>query len=252
MRTFLTLVRRELGSFFVSLTGYVIIASVLLLLGFSFTGMLAALNDDPRGVVAPVTELFYSTFYFWLILLLTAPVITMRSFAFEKWSGTYETLMTTPVSDRQVVLAKFTGALLFYLLTWLPLLGCIAVVRYFTREPTLLEPWTTASTYLGILLIGCLYMSIGCFASALTRSQIIAAMNSFVIGLGLFVLSLRSLVPAPSTDWAAKVISYMSLSEHMEDFARGFVDTRPIVFYLSLTLVFLFLTLKAVESRRWK
>ena len=252
MRTFLTLVRRELGSFFVSLTGYVIIASVLLLLGFSFTGMLAALNDDPRGVVAPVTELFYSTFYFWLILLLTAPVITMRSFAFEKWSGTYETLMTTPVSDRQVVLAKFTGALLFYLLTWLPLLGCIAVVRYFTREPTLLEPWTTASTYLGILLIGCLYMSIGCFASALTRSQIIAAMNSFVIGLGLFLLSMRSLVPTPAADWAAKVFSYMSLSEHMEDFARGFVDTRHVVFYLSLTLVFLFLTLKAVESRRWK
>src|SRR5947207_2358380 len=252
MRTFLTLVRRELGSFFVSLTGYVIIASVLLLLGFSFTGMLAALNDDPRGVVAPVTELFYSTFYFWLILLLTAPVITMRSFAFEKWSGTYETLMTTPVSDRQVVLAKFTGALLFYLLTWLPLLGCIAVVRYFTREPTLLEPWTTASTYLGILLIGCLYMSIGCFASALTRSQIIAAMNSFVIGLGLFVLSLRKLVPAPSADWAAKVFSYISLSEHMEDFVRGFVDTRHVVFYASLTIFFLFLTLKVVESRRWK
>ena len=188
MRTFLTLVRRELGAFFVSLTGYVIIASVLLLLGFSFTDMLA----------------------------------------------------------------KFTGTLLFYMLTWLPLFGCIAVVRYFTREPTVLDPWTTASTFFGIMLIGCLYMSIGCFASALTRSQIIAAMNSFVIGLGLFVLSLRKLVPAPSADWAAKVFSYISLSEHMEDFVRGFVDTRHIVFYLSLTVVFLFLTLKAVESRRWK
>ncbi len=252
MRTFLTLVRRELGAFFVSLTGYVIIASVLLLLGFSFTDMLAKLNDDTKGAVAPLTELFYNTFYFWLILLLTAPVITMRSFAFEKWSGTYETLMTTPVSDRQVVLAKFTGTLLFYMLTWLPLFGCIAVVRYLTREPTVLDPWTTASTFFGIMLIGCLYMSIGCFASSLTRSQIIAAMNSFVIGLGLFVLSLRSLVPTPSADWAAKVFSYISLSEHMEDFVRGFVDTRHIVFYLSLTVVFLFLTLKAVESRRWK
>jgi len=252
MRTFLTLVRRELGAFFVSLTGYTIIASVLLLLGFSFTDMLEKLNNDRTGVVAPLTELFYSTFYFWLILLLTAPVITMRSFAFEKWSGTYETLMTTPVSDWQVVLAKFTGTLLFYVLTWLPLFGCIAVVRYFTGEPSLLDPWTSASTFLGIVLIGSLYMSIGCFASALTRSQILAAMNSFVLGLGLFILSLRSLVPAPSTDWAAKVFSYISLSEHMEDFARGFVDTRHIVFYLSWTLVFLFLTLKVVESRRWK
>ncbi|HYT60990.1 MAG TPA: ABC transporter permease [Haliangiales bacterium] len=252
MRVYLTLVRRELGAFFVSLTGYVIIASVLLLLGLCFTDMLAKLNDDPQGVLEPMTELFYSTWYFWLILLLTAPVITMRSFAFEKWSGTFETLMTTPVSDWQVVLAKFTGTLLFYVLTWLPLFGCIAVVRYLTREPTLLDPWTTASTFFGIVMIGCLYMSMGCFASALTRSQIMAAMISFVIGLGLFILSLRRLVPAPSADWAARVFSYISLSEHMEDFVRGFVDTRHVVFYLSLMLFFLFLTLKVVESRRWK
>ena len=252
MRVYLTLVRRELGGFFASLIGYVIVAWVLLLLGLSFTDMLAKLNDDPHGLLTPLTELFYRTPYFWLILLLTVPVITMRSFAFEKWSGTYETLMTTPVGDAQVVLAKFTGTLLLYLLTWLPLFGCIAVVRYFTREPTLLDPWTTTSTFLGIFLIGCLYMSMGCFASALTRSQILAAMNSFVIGLGLFVLSLRSLVPAPAADWAAKVFSYISLIEHMEDFARGFVDTRPVVFYLSLTVFFLFLTLKVVESRRWK
>src|SRR2546426_4420008 len=178
MRPYLTLVRRELGGFFVSLTGYVIIASVLLLLGISFTGILGVLNDSPTDV--PLTELFYRSYYFWLILLLTAPVITMRSFAFEKGTGTYETLMTTPVSDWQVVLAKFTGTLLFYVLTWLPLFGCIAVVRYLTREPTLLDPWTTASTFFGILMVGCLYMSMGCFASALTQSQIIAAMNSFV------------------------------------------------------------------------
>src|SRR5207245_7476711 len=96
MRAYLTLVRRELGGFFVSLTGYAVIASVLLLLGLSFTGMLSALNDDPHGLVAPLTEVFYRTYYFWWILVFTAPVITMRSFAFEKWSGTYETLMTTP------------------------------------------------------------------------------------------------------------------------------------------------------------
>src|SRR5207244_11057477 len=150
------------------------------------------------------------------------------------------TRMPTPVKDWQVVLAKFTGTMLFYILTWLPLFGCIAVVRYLTREPTFLGPWTTTSTFFGIALIGCLYMSMGCFASALTRSQIIAAMISFVIGLGLFVLSLRSLVPAPSADWAAKVFSYISLVEHMEDFAQGCVDTRDLVFYLILTGVLLF------------
>jgi ABC-2 type transport system permease protein len=141
MQAYWTLVRRELGGYFSSLTGYVIIASVLLLLGFSFSDMLVKLNAMPMHM--PLTELFYSTLYFWLILLLTAPVITMRAFAFERFSGTYETLMTAPVSDWEVVLAKFSGTLLFYLITWLPLLGCIAVVRYYTGEPTLLDLRTT-------------------------------------------------------------------------------------------------------------
>ena len=249
MQAYLTLVRRELGGFFVSLSGYLIIASVLLLLGISFTGILGILNDSPTDV--PLTELFYKSYYLWVIMLLTPPVITMRSFAFEKGTGTYETLMTTPVSDLQVVLAKFTGTLMFFILTWLPLFGCIAVVRYLTGEAKLLDPWTTASTFLGFILMGCLYMSMGCLASALTRSQIIAAMNSMVVGLGIFLLSLRNLVPVPPTDWAAKALSYISLSEHLEDFARGFVDTRHIVFYSSVTIFFLFLTLKVVESRRW-
>jgi ABC-2 type transport system permease protein len=249
MQAYWTLVQRELGSYFVSLTGYVIIASVLLLLGFSFTDMLVKLNTIPMHV--PLTELFYSTLYFWLILLLTAPVITMRAFASERFSGTYETLMTAPVSDLQVVLAKFTGTLLFYLITWLPLLACIAVIRYYTGEPTLLDLRTTATTYLGIFLIGCLYMSLGCFASALTRSQIIAAMNAFVMGLGLFVLSLRALMPTPALDWGSQAFSYIALSEHMDGLVRGIIDTRHLVFYVTMTLLFLFLTLKVVESRRW-
>ena len=145
MQVYLTLVRRELGSFFASLTGYVVIASVLLLLGLSFDDVLAKLQSSPTD--APVTELFYGTVYFWWIFLLSAPVITMRSFAFEKWSGTFETLMTTPVSDLQVVLAKFTGTWTFYILTWLPLLGCVAVVRYYTNEPTVFDPWTMLSTF---------------------------------------------------------------------------------------------------------
>jgi len=76
-------------------------------------------------------------------------------------------------------------------------------------------------------------------------------MNSLVVGLGIFLLSLRNLVPVPPTDWAAKALSYISLSEHLEDFSRGFVDTRHIVFYSSVTIFFLFLNLKVVESRRW-
>ena len=250
MGIYLTLVRRELGSFFASFTGYLIIATVALLLGLGFTMLLEALNDEVSFM--PLTDMFYATPYFWIILLLAAPVITIRSFALEKSSGTFETLMTTPVGDLQVVLAKFTGALLFYTLMWTPLLACILLLRHFANDPNALDPGPIASTYVGIFLLGCLFVSLGCFASALTRSQIVAAMLSLTLGVALFLLSFLSWIIPTGPGWAAAVVGHIALTEHMQDFARGVVDTRQLVFYLSLTVFFLFLTLKVVESRRWK
>src|SRR5687767_1637887 len=109
MQPFLTLTRRELASFFLSFAGYIIIASVLTLVGLSFWSMLEALRGETTP--APLTELFFNTYYFWMILLLSFPVITMRLFALEKYSGTFETLMTAPVNDLEVVLAKFFAAI---------------------------------------------------------------------------------------------------------------------------------------------
>lgn len=250
MQAYLSLVRRELGGYFASLTGYLIIGAVLFLIGFSFTELLERLNQEPMFV--PVTELFYQSWFFWLILLLASPLITMRSFALERSSGTFETLMTTPVSDTQVVLAKFTSALVFHLLLWLPLLACVLVVRYYSNDTSAFGVGVLVSTYLGILLVGGLYMAMGCFASALTRSQMIAAMLAFVFGVALFLTSFRSLFGPPQTGWSVDVFTYVSMIEHMQDFVRGVVDTRYVVFYLSLTSFFLYLTLKVVESRHWK
>src|SRR5713101_6910936 len=129
MQAFCTLVRRELGAHFFSWTGYVVIAAVLFLIGFSFHSLIRDLNTEATD--RPLTEVFYLTMYFWVILWIAAPVITMRSFAQEKYSGTFETLMTTPVSDLQVVLAKFTGAMVSYFLMWLPLIGCLFIIRHF-------------------------------------------------------------------------------------------------------------------------
>ncbi|PYI88749.1 MAG: hypothetical protein DME26_02940 [Verrucomicrobia bacterium] len=250
MRAYLTLVRRELGGHFVSWTGYVIMAVVLFLLGICFVNLLRALNGTSTD--RPLTELFFGTFYFWLVLLLAAPIITMRSFAQEKFSGTFETLMTTPVSDLQVVLAKFTGALLFYTLIWVPLLACIFITHHFSSERAGLDPAILGSTFLGIILLGALYMSLGCFASAISRSQIIAAMVSLAFGISLFLLSFLSYTFTGKSGWQSQLFMHLALAEHLKDFARGVVDTRPIVLYLSLTFYFLFLTLKVIESRRWK
>src|SRR5215831_16534131 len=133
MQQYLTLTWRDLGAYFLSMTGYVIIATVTFLLGLSFVVLLVKLEQEPTPI--PVTELFYVTQFFWLILLLSTPVITMRLFAQEKFTGTFETLMTTPVSELQVVLAKFTAGLIFYIVAWLPLLACLLIVRHFTNEP---------------------------------------------------------------------------------------------------------------------
>jgi ABC-2 type transport system permease protein len=251
MRIFLTLTRRELAAFFVSVTGYVIIAAVALLIGWSFVVLMTNLGSDPSPI--PVTELFYQTFYFWLILLLATPIITMRLFALEKFSGTFETLMTTPVSDLQVVAAKFTASAFFYTVMWLPMLPCLFVVRHFTDQSGTLDPGTIGGMYLGVFLVGCLFLSLGCFASALSRSQMAAAMISFVLGVGLFSLAyLAKGVTLIVTQWQSQVLSFFNLFDQMENFARGVVDTRTVIFYLSLTLFFLFLTVRVVESRRWK
>jgi ABC-2 type transport system permease protein len=223
---------------------------VVFLLGLSFSSMLKGLNAEATPL--PATQLFYETLYFWLILMVVPPIITMRSFALEKSTGTYETLMTTPVGDAQVVLAKFTGAMLFYLITWVPLLGCVLIVRYYSHDPTALNPGAVASTYLGIFLLGCLYVSLGIFASSITRSQIIAVIFGLALGLALFMLSFLSATVATQTSLEARLIAHLALMEHMRDFAAGVVDSRPVSLYLTLTAFFLFLSWKTVESRRWK
>jgi ABC-2 type transport system permease protein len=196
--------------------------------------------------------MFYRTYFFWLIVLLATPVITMRLFALEKASGTFETLMTTQVGDAQVVVAKFSAALFFYLFAWLPLLGCLFIVRHFTHQNAALDGGTLGGMFLGIFLTGGLFLSLGCFASALTKSQMAAAMISFVLGVSLFALGFLAEVIPASARWSAQVISYFGLFEQMHDFARGVVDTRAVIFYASATFLFLFLTLRVVESRRWK
>jgi ABC-2 type transport system permease protein len=250
MSIFLVLLRRELAAFFLSLTGYVIIAAVTLLTGLSFVVLVQNLGGDPSPM--PVTEMFYRTYFFWLIVLLAAPVITMRLFALEKASGTFETLMTTPVGDAQVVASKFAAALMFYLVAWLPLLGCLFIVRHYTNQDSALDAGTVGGMFLGIFLTGGLFLSLGCFASSLTRSQVAAAMISFVLGVSLFALGFLAAALPSAAHWQSQVIAFFNLFDQMHDFARGVVDVRAVVFYISATFFFLFLTLRVVESRRWK
>ena len=250
MSVFRALVRRELSAFFQGPTGFIIIAAVMFLIGLGFVVVLSGLNGEATPM--PVTQVFYGTYFFWVILLLIAPVITMRSFAMERASGTYESLMTAPVGDWQVVLSKFAGALIFYIILWVPLLICSVVVRFYVGESAVLGLGTMFTSALGILMVGCLYMSIGCFASALTRNQAVAAVSGFALGAALFFTGFFSYFAGDRTDWLSQLARHISLANHMESLTRGVVDLGAIVFFLSLTGLFLYLTHKVVESRRWK
>jgi ABC-2 type transport system permease protein len=250
MRAYLTLTRRELGGFFYSWIAYVVIGGAVFHMGVSFVSLLNSFQNEPT--IWPITEIFIRADYLWLILLFCAPVITMRLFALEKFSGTFETLMTAPVSDLAVVLSKFSAALILYLLMWLPLFAFILFLRYFTHDTTVLDPGTLAATFLGLALLGALFMSFGCFASSLTNNQIVAAMITFAIGLSLFILSYAADQMTVQKTWATDTLNYICLKAHMQDFGEGMVDTRCLVFYPSAAAFFLFLTHRVVHSRRWR
>lgn len=250
MRVFWVLLRRELSSYFVSLTGYVIIAAITFLIGASFVQLINAMGNDPWPM--PVTQMFFGTFYFWMIVLLSAPVITMRLFALEKATGTFETLMTTPVGDFEVVAAKFAAAFSFYIIMWLPLLACLFIVGHFTNQAGAMDPGTVGGMYLGIFLAGGYFLSFGCLASAVTRSQMVASMVSLAFGVSQFALAWWAKNQPLSDQWQSQLLSCFSMFDQMTDLARGAVDTRALAFYLSMTFLFLFLTMRVVESRRWK
>jgi ABC-2 type transport system permease protein len=250
MQVFWTLLRRELAAFFLSVTGYIVIAAVTFLVGATFAMLIRNLGTDPFSM--PVTEVFFNSFLFWVIVILVTPVITMRLFALEKATGTFETLMTTPVGDLEVVLAKYTAAMLFYLVMWLPALACLLIVGHFANQKGALDAGTLGGVYLGIFLSGGLFLSAGCFASSLTRSQVVAAVISLAAGVIFLILAFLAQVVPATNQWQEQIVPYFNLFKQMDDFTRGVVDTRTVVLYVSLTLFFLFLTLRVVESRRWR
>lgn len=250
MGAYWILFRRELGGYFNSISGYVIMASSVFLMGLSFVLMEVNLGSEPMPV--PLTELFFMTPFFWLILLLATPVITMRLYAMERFSGTFETLMTAPVREKDVVAAKFAAALFFYVVMWLPLLACFFIIRHYTDVGEMLDVGVLISTYVGIVLIGALYIAMGGLGSALTNSQTVAAMVGLGFGAALFMVSFLASQFDEMPQIPRQLLAGFSLVDQMHDFSRGVVDTRDVVFLVSLTFLFLFLTLRVVESRRWK
>jgi ABC-2 type transport system permease protein len=185
--------------------------------------------------------------FFWVVLV-QVPLVTMRSFSEEFKLGTIEMLMTAPVTEWQVVLAKYLAALTFFVVLWTPLYLDVQLLAWLTngRVPVI---WPLAGmTFLGLFLAGMFYVSVGVFTSILTRNQIVAAVLSFGILFFYFMFGFVSYVVTSET--AKNFISYFMVFEHMRAWTIGLFDTRPVVLYVSGTLFFLLLTQRLLLARR--
>jgi len=246
MNGILATLQRELKAYFYSPLAYVVLCFLLVVNGIVFALILSFLNDPMSPAGRPLDLFFGGTFFFWLVVVFAAPVLTMRLLAEERRSGSIEVLMTAPVTEGQVVAGKYLAALMFYAFLWLPTLAYAGIVAYHSE----IDWGVVGSGYLGILLVGALFLAVGTFASAMTSNQIIAAVMSFAILLGLFAFSLVQYLA--NGQMLKDALAYLSIPQHMEEFAKGVVDTRRLVFYVTTTLFFLFLTSRALEARKWR
>jgi ABC-2 type transport system permease protein len=248
VRGFWPIFKRELFAFFVTPLAWVLIASFLIVQGMHFFLLVDhfAREPDPTGDETPLSAFFGNTVLLYLVLFVLVPPMTMRLFAEERRSGTIETLMTAPVSSAAVVLAKYAAALTTYVAMWLPTVLYVVILAR-TGD---LDWRSAASAYLGVLLVGAGYLSVGLCASALTRSQFLAMVWTALVLLVLFILGVGEFVTRDGT-LMHEVCAHVSVWAHMNDFSSGVVDSRRLVFYGTLAVLPLFLATRAVDAWRW-
>jgi ABC-2 type transport system permease protein len=238
--------QRELQAYFLSPLAYVVLTVFLLVNGFVFWLIVSFLSDPRSGVGAPLELFFGQTFFFWLVLLFVTPVLTMRLISEERRSGTIEVLMTAPVREVEVVLGKYLAALVFYLCLWVPTLVYAVIIDRHSD----VDWGPIASGYLGVLGIGSVFLAVGIFASTLSRSQLVASLLTFVILIPLFTFGL--LENMTNSPILKQVFGYLNIWQHMDEFGKGIVDTRRLVYYVSLSGFLLFLASRSLEVKKWR
>jgi ABC-2 type transport system permease protein len=255
MKGIYTVFRKELYRLFASPIFYVVAFIFLTLVGYFFYSSVAYYSllsfqagrdpflSEQLNLADMVIEPFFGSIS--IVLLLMVPIITMRLFAEEKKTGTAELLFTYPISDRGAVLGKFSAAISVLLLLLAGTVPAMVLLEVLANPP-----WPVIlGGYLGLFLMGSSFVSLGLFASSLTANQIIAAVTSFGALLLLWIIGWTESLVGPTL---GSVLKYLSLLTHYDNFAKGILDSRDVLFYLLFILLFLFSTLRILESRQWR
>ncbi|HQY60652.1 MAG: ABC transporter permease [Myxococcales bacterium] len=248
MRGFWPIYKRELFSFFVTPLAWVLVCVFLLVQGMHFYLLIDhfAAQVQAASSETPLQAFFGNTVLLYLVLFLLVPAITMRLFAEERRSGTAEGLLTAPVSTSAVVLAKYAGALTVYVVMWAP----TALYLVILKRTGALDFHVALSSYLGVMLVGAAYLSLGLLMSAMTKSQFLALVFTALVILALFVLGVGEFVARPGTAMHA-VCTHVSVWAAMSELSSGIIDSRRLVFYGTLTVVPLYFTVRVVDAWRW-
>jgi len=243
MRNLFAIAKREIQSYLVSPIAYLVIAAFLLITGLYFWLVLGYMV---RSGVAP--SMRYSIEFMVLVFVFAVPLLTMRLLAQERRMGTLELILTSPVQEWELVMGKFLGGLVLYLMMVVPTLLHPLVLEIF-GNPDWGPIW---SGYLGLLLFGAVLLAVGLLASALTENQIIAAVLGVAGNLMLwFFIGAPTQSPAISPRLAS-ILTTLDLRAHLQTFISGVLDTRDVVYCLSVTGFLLFLTTRVLEVRRWR
>ena len=255
MGNVIAIAQKELKSYFSSPIAYITIGFFALLYGYFYIAILAyfvrqsmQMNQFQGGPQALninqvlIRQLLQNVT---ILILFIMPMITMRTYSEEKRSGTIELLLTSPLTDFQIILGKFLGALALWAIMLAVSLIHIGLLFVYGNP----EWKPIASAYLGLLLLGGCFISVGLFISSLTKNQIVAGMVTFAVFLFLWVITWIGGFSGPTID---SLTQYLSIIDHYDDFGKGVIDTTHLIYYLSFITFGLFLTAKSVDSERWR
>jgi ABC-2 type transport system permease protein len=254
MNNILAVARKELRSYFASPIAYIVIGFFALMFGFFFYSLLLYFDRQSMqaggfggGPTVNVNEQLIRPVFLnaTVIFLFILPLVTMRTYSEEKRSGTMELLLTAPLTDLQIILGKFLGAMSLYAAMLAVTLIHVGLLFAFGNP----EWRPVATTYLGLLLMGGCFISVGLLISSLTKNQIVAGMATFAVFLMLWVVNWIASFMGPTTQ---AVLNYLSITDHLDDFTKGILDTKHLVYYVSFITFGLFLTARSVDTERWR